>query len=423
MRATRPVGGLLAVAVVLAAWPGAAAGAPVPAKGEEERLREQALKFNDITGQEPMAGQILALLEDKEKSKKLLAAAHRLALEHAKAKKDAPFNINATYILADTAHRLKENDVSEYFYREYAQQALRVGSSEKLLRGYAGLIDLLVTAKRFADAEKVCKEFLEQAGDEFTKIFALRRMAQVLAKQGKADEAIKLADTLLRARPDQLLLHDLKGWVLREAGKFDDAAEVWEGLIGRVKKAKGIKDEVRDDFISEIRYKLSGVYVDGKRVEKAAEHLQALLEKEPNNPTYNNDLGFIWADHDMNLEKAEKLIRKALEEDRKLRRKVNPAVKPEQDKDSAAYLDSLGWVLYKQKKYKEALEALLGAVKQDDGQHLEIYDHLAEVHVALGQLDKAVDAWKKGLKCDPVSRRDEQRKVEVEKKIKKQEQK
>src|SRR5262249_47831352 len=105
-----------------------------------------------------------------------------------------------------------------------------------------------------------------------------------------------------------------------------------------------------------------------------------------------------------------------IEEDRKLRKGAG--------KDNAAYLDSLGWVLYKKKKYKEALPYFLDAVKDpDEGQHLEIYDHLAEVYIALGQTDKALETWKKALTCKPLGKRDEQRKLEVEKKVKKLEKK
>jgi len=160
--------------------------------------------------------------------------------------------------------------------------------------------------------------------------------------------------------------------------------------------------------------------VDLKQIDKAAEQLKALLVKDPNSPTFNNDLGFIWADNDRNLEEAEKLIRKALEEDKKQRRRAG--IKGEQDRDNAAYLDSLGWVLFKQKKYKEALPPLEQAVKHEEGQHMEIYDHLGDVHLALGDKAKAVAAWKKGMGCPPVSRRDELRKVELAKKIKKHDQ-
>jgi uncharacterized protein HemY len=153
-------------------------------------------------------------------------------------------------------------------------------------------------------------------------------------------------------------------------------------------------------------------------VDKAAEQLKALLAREPDNATYNNDLGYIWADHDMKLEESERLIRKAIEEDRKARRKANPGLKPELDKDNPAYLDSLGWVLFKQKKYKEAKKYLEEAVQAEQGKHLEIYDHLGDVHKALGEKAAAVKAWKEGLKVAGTSARDKQRKAEVEKKLK-----
>ena len=39
----------------------------------------------------------------------------------------------------------------------------------------------------------------------------------------------------------------------------------------------------------------------------------AYVKKHPKNPTYKNDLGFIWCDHDMKLPESEKLIREAID--------------------------------------------------------------------------------------------------------------
>ena len=122
-------------------------------------------------------------------------------------------------------------------------------------------------------------------------------------------------------------------------------------------------------------------------MDKAAADLKTLLEKDPDNPGYNNDLGYIWADHDMKLEESEKMIRKALDEDKKQRLKANPTLKPADVKDNASYLDSLGWVLFKEKKYKEARRPLEEAVKDPDAQSIEIYDHLAEVLAGLRRQD------------------------------------
>jgi len=424
-------GRLTLVALLLAIAPGAARRAP--AADDDKVLQEKALKLNEVTGEDPVTGTILTLVEEKERAstKKLLAAALKMAKA---APKDKPvFNINATWILGRAAQVLKDSETAEYFLRQNAAQALKLYSTKKFVAAYGRLVDVLYENKRYTEVEKICREILElEGGDDINtfKVEALEMLAQSLAKQGKTDAALALLDNLIKSagkvkdERSEILLSRLKGQVLREAGKFEEAAKLYESLIDRVAKLKGIKDKAKDQFAELIRYSLSGLYIDMKNVDKAAEHLKVLLAKDEKNPTYNNDLGFIWADNDKNLDEAEKLIRRAIEEDRKEKEKLKKKGEIEEVKDNAAYLDSLGWVLYKKKKYKEALPYFLDAVKDpEEGQHLEIYDHLAEVYVALGQTDKALETWKKGLTSKPVGKRDEQRKAEVEKKVKKLEKK
>src|SRR5262249_45922212 len=196
-------------------------------------------------------------------------------------------------------------------------------------------------------------------------------------------------------------------------GQYSAAAKTYEELLERVAKDDSLKEEQKGTAQKAIRYALSNVYVELDRIDEATEQLKMLLAKEPDNPSYNNDLGYIWADHDKNLDEAEKLIRKAIEEDRKQRK-----ARAEEDKDNAAYLDSLGWVLFKQKKYPEAKKYLLEAIKAEEGNNIEIYDHLADIHMALGEKVQAVDIWKKALSLETNSLREQHRKAEVEKKLK-----
>jgi len=395
---------------------------PLRAAESEEELRKQALKLNEITGEGPMAAQILALIEAPGEAKKILGVAAKLAKD-----KNQPFNVNATYILARVAHRLKDIDTSVQFYKLFRTQAAELGSGTKLVQAYTGMIELYAQNRKFDESEKLCREFLELPNNQqirSRKVAVLQRMIQIMARGGKTEEAMKLVDNLMKAAEGDWQVLELKGYVQREAGEFDKAVKTYEEVLDKIKNEKELKDDVKEELCNEIRYILSGVYVDTKQIDKGAEQLKKLLEKEPDSPTYCNDLGYIWADHDMNLDEAEKLIRKAIDEDRKQRRKANPDIKPDQDKDNAAYLDSLGWVLFKQKKYKEAKEFLNQAVEGgEEGQHLEIYDHLGDACMALGEKTEAVAAWKKGLECPPASRRDAQRKTEVEKKIKTAEEK
>jgi tetratricopeptide (TPR) repeat protein len=405
----------LTVALTILLGSAALAGA-APGPDAEKELRQEALKLNDVTGDDPIKGKIEALTkaDNVAHTKKLLAVAVPMAKE-----KEQPFNYNACYILAVAAHDVKEYDAAQTFYRLAAQQALAIKSGRKISESYYGLVTLLNETKKFEEAEKLCREFIEMEGDDTldrTKIVMIRRLVVSLAKQGKFDEANKLVDNLLKLQPDNWFTLDLKGGVQREAGKYDEAAKTYEDVLDLIKKDKSLDDKERGQLVDEVRYVLSGVYTDASKIDKASEQLQALIESDPKNPTFHNDLGYIWADHDMNLEKAEQEIRKALELDRD-QRKENK-VTPEQDHDSAAYLDSLAWVLFKKKQYKEALVPMLEAVKYKDGQNVEIYDHLGDIHMALGQKDEAVAAWKKGVEIAGESKRDQARKAEVEKKLK-----
>ncbi|HXG13095.1 MAG TPA: tetratricopeptide repeat protein [Gemmataceae bacterium] len=386
------------------------------AAADDDALRKRALELNYVTGSDAIEGQVATLVQDAAGTRKLLAAAQAMIKE-----KDQPLNVNALYILGRAAQLLKEYEAGRAFYRAYADQALKLQSGMRLAQAFGGLIDVLYASEKFEEAVKVCREFLEIQGDDNVTRFkpvVLRRMIQALARQGKSEEALKLVDNLVKAQPSNWLALELKGWVLREAGQYDESAKVYEEVLDRINKDKGLTKEEREEFGADVRYLLSGVYVDAEQVDKAAEHLKALLAKDPNNPTYNNDLGYIWADHDMNLDEAEKLIRKAIDEDRKQRKKLNPDLKPEEDKDNAAYLDSLGWVLFKKKKFKEAKEWLQKAVELPDGQHVEIYDHLGDVHWALGEKAEAIAAWKKGIEVAGSGKREQKRKAEVEKKLK-----
>jgi tetratricopeptide (TPR) repeat protein len=282
-------------------------------------------------------------------------------------------------------------------------------------------VDILLEAKKYADAAKVYEDILRGLSNDKELspkkrdglVNSMRRgLIQVTAKQGKYEQALKMVEELIKS-PDDWKGHALKGEILRQAGKDAEAAKTYENILKRLHNNKDMKAEERDELVDTVRYILSNVYVDLKQIDKAAAELQRLAKKHPDDPGYQNDLGYIWADHDMHLAKAEKLIRHALELDRKRRQK-----NPEADQsENGAYLDSLGWVLFKQKKYKEAREVLEKAVKEKGGQHIEIFDHLGDACMALGERQAAIQAWRRGLEVAGSSRREQQRRAEVERKI------
>ncbi len=402
-----------ACALLAAAWLTSAA---TQAADDDKALRKEVLALNDVTGDEPIKAEVKALLADPARAKKLLAAGVTMVKE-----KKQPFNYTGAAILAEVALKQKNLDAATAFLKVCVAEANTLKSASKLNQAYTGLIAVYFDGGKYDDVVKLCQEILEMRGDEATSglmYFAWETMVQTLARQGKIDLANKELDPRLEKQPDNWLLLELRGLVQRESGKYDDSAATYEKALQSILKDKELDKEEQEKFAKRVRYLLSGVYVDANKVDKAAEHLKALLKQEPDSPTYNNDLGYIWADHGTNLDEAEKIIRKAIEDDRKQRKAANPDATKDELKDNAAYLDSLGWVLFKKKQYKEAKPYLEEAVKDEEGRHVEIYDHLAEVNLALGDKAGAVAAWKKGVEVAGKTKREQQRKADVEKKLK-----
>jgi tetratricopeptide (TPR) repeat protein len=385
---------------------------------DDDPLREKALKLNQTTGTNAMGARLLELIKDEAGTKKLLATATKMV----KDEKPSPLNYNACFILAKAAQSLKEVDTALVFYRTCAQEATKLGSASKVIDVFDGMIDLYSSNKKYDEAIQACQEFLDIQAEDLEnpinqmKPFIMEKLILATSKKGKVDEALKMTENLIEKDKGGWYFVRLKAEVLREAEKHADAADAYLETIERLKKSTKLEDEQKTDFVRRMHYALSSVYVDMKQIDKAAEQLEILLKEDPDNPTFLNDLGFIWADHDLKIEESEKLIRKAIDKDRENRKKIEDLPK-EEDVDNSAYLDSLGWVLYKKKEYKEAKKYLVDATKLRGGKNMEIYDHLADVHMALGEKADAIKVWKDALKIEDISKRDKERRKSIEAKL------
>lgn len=413
----------MAVLAVTYALAGTTMAAPVPSGPSDDQLKTKALKLNDLTNTDAMQDRLTELLKDQDAAKRMVKIA--AGLQRDADSKDKPFKLNATIVLAKVAHNVKDYDAAELFYDSAAQSATKLQSGSKMLLAYEGLLDLYWDQKKFKSVEDVCQKLMEAKGDELDKAkpFVLEKLVQAKAKQGDTDEALRMAEGLVNLDKGGWYFLQLKGWVQREAGKYDDAIDTYIEVLNRLDNADSLKGDLKTRLKRNVNYLLSGLHVENKQIDKAAARLEGLMKDDPENPTYYNDLGFIWADHDQNLAKSEELIRKALKLDSEQRKKLLEEGKISAEtakQDNAAYLDSLGWVLYKQKKFQEAAKYLEQAITdKDEGAHIEIWDHLADVYLELGQTQKAIDTWQKSLKFDNVTKRDaERRKIVTQKMMK-----
>jgi tetratricopeptide (TPR) repeat protein len=414
------------VAAGLAAGSGAAA-APVPAEPTEAELKEKALKINrETTTLEAADAKLKDLLKDKKQTAALVKVAARVQKEAKDGEK--PFRFYAGLVLGKAAENVKEYAAAELFYSYCTDNAINDLQSGKLIvTAVENQLDFLWARKRYKDVEELCGKFLVLEGDRTlsnAKIFIMERQIHAVAKQGDTDKALDQAEKLIKLFDGQWYFVQIKAWVQREAGKLDDAIQTYKQVVEALEKNDELKKEDKDRFLRNTKYVLSGVYLENDQLDKSTDLLQELLKADPENPTFYNDLGFLWADHDRKLEESEKLIRKAIELD--LAAKTKAAEEGKIDaaaakKTNPAYADSLGWVLYKQKKYAEALPHLKEAATGDDEEsnHIEIWDHLGDCLLALGKKKEALETFQKALKMEDVTKKDAERRKKVTEKMNK----
>jgi tetratricopeptide (TPR) repeat protein len=285
--------------------------------------------------------------------------------------------------LAVLAGRARQLDAAEELYYDCLRRVTPLTEAEI----YGGLLDVLWEGRKLNEIARLCREGLEKAQATNRAMFHVN-LAQALVQLGNNDEAVAQADKAVDLADDRnrFRLRRLRVNILTQAERYEQAVAECQELL---------KEFTQPGEVRDTRYLLSNVYSAAKDYAKAEQQLRKILEADPEDATANNDLGYIMADQGKNLEEAEKLIRKAVELDLK-QKKTSAKVRPDDDGSNAnaAYLDSLGWVLFRRGQIDAARTWLEKAASLPGGaEDPVVWDHLGDVYFRLEQPAKARAAW------------------------------
>ncbi len=271
---------------------------------------------------------------------------------------------------------------------------------------------LLLADNRADQANRVLLDLLEEDPDNDELQLLL---IGTLTDQGRYDDAIELAincvaDTRVPLAYQQRMLQ-----VYDEAGRFQEAIE----LIGELMHQNSADtrggsietDELRRILaLSLLRAKqyqraqalltrwiedaddpgrtfgwltlLSGVQLERGQRAEATETLEQAYALRPLDAGVNNDLAYNWVDVGVRLVEAERMLRYAV------------ARSPR----NHAYLDSLGWALYKRGDFAGAIEWLTRARAFDREGDAVIADHLGDACWRAGRGQQAAENWRLAAK-------------------------
>jgi len=219
--------------------------------------------------------------------------------------------------------------------------------------------------------------------DQVAEKSSLRKNAEIriaanLDRLDRTDDAVEKLKSVIAAYPEDFSPMLALGNMMRGRSKFKEAIEAYSSALELMVPA--ITPQWSFYYFRGISYERTDQW------EKAEVDLLKALELEPNQPLVLNYLGYSWVDKNLNLQRALKMIRKAV--------KLRPA--------DGYIVDSLGWAQYRLNDFENAVITLERAVnlKPDDP---IINDHLGDAYWRVGRKLEARFQWQHALdlKAEP----------------------
>lgn len=206
--------------------------------------------------------------------------------------------------------------------------------------------------------------------------YARLNVADGLRSQDEIDKAFRLLRTMMRERPERADAARALGDFLRVDERYREAVTAYDTAYER-------SGEGADWRLFYTR----GIALErAKQWDRAESDLLKALELEPDQPLVLNYLGYSWIEQGQNLERAKKMIEKAV------------AQRPQ----DGFIADSLGWALYRLGDYPGAVTHLERAVALEPGDPV-INDHLGDAYWLAGRRDEARFQWTRSLSQEPDS--------------------
>lgn len=231
------------------------------------------------------------------------------------------------------------------------------------------MADIFEERLMFADANKYYDSILKKSEMYYP---AQIKKANNLSAEKKYDEAARVLKKLLKDNPKNFQILFNLGDVLRISDNQEDAIKYYNEAINSI--------FYESEKYWPVYYALAISYDRNKEWAKAEENLQKALKISNRNPKVLNYLGYSWLKNETNIDKAAAFILEAYEK----------------EPNDGTIIDSLGWVYFKTGDYNNAI-LYLEKASELNPQNAVISDHLGDAYWQGGRKNEAVFLWKQAL--------------------------
>ena len=253
----------------------------------------------------------------------------------------------------------------------YAQMALALKADMPVALTLIG--GIMESAQRFEAANELYRRI--ESGSPYGWNARLR-MAANLEEMDKLKAAVTLLRKLEKERPDRIDPLVELGDIYRAREKYKASASAYNRAIARV-------GELQEQHWT-LLYSRAIAYERSDDWGKAEPDFLKALDLMPEQPLVLNYLGYSWIDRGENLQRARRMVERAVE--------LRPT--------DGYIVDSLGWALYRLGEFDGAVKQLERAVSLRPEDPI-INDHLGDALWRVGRELEANFQWRRALVLEP----------------------
>ncbi|MCJ8210695.1 tetratricopeptide repeat protein [Mucilaginibacter sp. RS28] len=235
-------------------------------------------------------------------------------------------------------------------------------------RAYAVYGDMLLQNQKYKEAKEPYRKSISLND----KIYAVHEQL-VRIELGDSDfsGAIKDGENALTLFPNQAWMNYLVGVAWAQKKNQQKA-------LGYLKNATSLETQDKD-LLSQCYSAIGDCYHELKNDQQSDAAYEKSLTYNPDNAYTLNNFAYYLSVRGVQLDKAEGLSKRSNE--------IQPS--------TASFEDTYAWILFKQKKYREAKEWIEKALVHDKDHNAVQTEHYGDIMFYLGDVEAAVQNWKK----------------------------
>lgn len=207
------------------------------------------------------------------------------------------------------------------------------------------------------------------------------------------DRVAELSRQAIDYNPDEMAFYYFLGLAYVQKDDDDSALEALRRGVSQ------INSQSNKDLVSDFYAIMGDILHDKKLDEEAYAAYDSCLQWKDDNYGCLNNYAYYLSEENRELAKAEQMSYRTVQA----------------EPDNPTFLDTYAWILFKRKKYAEAMQYINMAVDNDTTKSAVITEHAGDIHAVNGDIEGAIKFWQQALEAGSENDKAIRRKIKLKK--------